>query len=415
MRLLFVSNNYEHPNKMHIANIWGLMGVSTFDFFGPGYSTEKELEAGLQIYWDEKGGYDALILDFNIVFLHSDYLDIRNAYDWHRYTLSSYSIFDAIRYADKIIEDAKKVDVVKILWYHCDTINISERWAGCVQTFLNYGFYLMGIGSEWCPEIEENEHMQIGRYSNRYRKLTLKNAEKIISIPCCTVDLSELYYHPLEKRSYDVVVPGNLNEYLYPLRSVILQKIEESQYSLYKDFYNRGLAYRDSNSRIGCTLYKCEEDKHTDMGLKYKSPYLDARLSNESIKMWRENYRVSLRNSKIGYADGGLSGQVVQKYVEIPAAGTMLISEDIPPLKNFGFKEWENIVLVTPDNVVEICDELFHNPQKMQNIADAGRRMILGKHTSVVHAEHVLEAITAIEKGQFRGTLWENGEFIILN
>lgn len=413
MKLLFVANNCEHPNEMHINNIRGFMNISTVDFFGPGYSTEKELKAGVQAYWEERGGYDALFLDFSFAMLQSEYLDIREAYHWHRYYMSDYNIFNAIRYADKIVAETFQIDTVKIVWYYFDTVKVSERWERCIQALLEQGFYFRGYGKEFVPEMEEGERIHSVGFSNRYREFSCKNEKKIISMPYQTASLQEWYNRPLEERPYDFVVPGSVDRKNNLSRMTIIEQLMNSRYSLYDQFYDRDLSYRMGKKRIECSLYKSDEDKYWDSKLKTASPYLNARLSRDSIAMWRENFSVSIRASKIGYTAGGLSRQIIRKYVEIPARGALLMSEDIPPLKNFGFIEGENIIVVTPENVIEICDELFQNPERMQDIADKGREMVFGKHTPEIHAKHTIASICAIQKGAFQGSRWENGEFII--
>lgn len=228
-----------------------------------------------------------------------------------------------------------------------------------------------------------------------------------------TVSPKEYFSNSLKDRMYDMTIPGNLDAFYYPERAKITKIMETSGYKVYDQYYERDFAYRMSVSRISQNIYWHEEDKLLDEKLESPCPYIDSKMTRESIVMWRENYNVALRKSKIGYACGGCANQLVRKYAEIPARGALLLCQNIKPLKNYGFKDWENMVTVTSDNVLEICDYLFKNPKEMQYIADNGRKMVFEKHTPIRQARHIIKAIEVIKTGTFGGSYWEDGEFII--
>lgn len=410
MKILFVSMNYEHANDMHINNVHGLMEAAEVEPFGIGYSTVDELEDGLKKHW-MNGKYDALILDFALAMLQMKHLDIRLAYHWHRYFISDYSVYEGVRYADRIVKEAKEIDSPKVLYYMFDPFTILESWENCIQDLLDEGFYFWGLGEELTPEIKETEYTRNVGWHNRYLNFLLRNSGKIISMPHCSVIYKEFCGTPLEKRQYDVTIPGNLAAAYYPDRGKIASKFEGTNYKVYGNYENRVMAYRDNEKRIYNTLYKREDDRMLDCKLKTPCQYIDSQVKREAISAWRESYNVGLRVSKMGYADGGLSLQILRKYVEIPARGTVLLCQNIPPLKCFGFQEWENMVPVTPESVLEICEYLYANPQKMQSIANEGRSMVFKKHTALIHAKHIIKAIEVIGTGKFKGAYWSDGDF----
>ncbi|MCX4351275.1 MAG: glycosyltransferase [Lachnospiraceae bacterium] len=412
-KILFVGMNHEHANDMHINNVQSFLEVAQVDFFGPGYTSREKLESGLGVFWKENGGYDVLILDFSLAMLQQEYLDIRLAYHWHRYFLSDFSIYQSIRWADNIVKDAKQVEAVKLIVYQFDTHTFIEAWEKCITDLLYCGFYFWGTGIEYFPPLAENEKTKEKGGTNRYFYFCKNNGDKILSMPYCTVNPKEYFSFPLESRTYDITIPGNLDAFFYPERSKISKIMETSGYKVYDQYYERAFAYRIAKSCVSQTLYRHEEDRLLDTKLAAPCPYIDSKLTRESIVMWRENYNVALRQSKIGYACGGYIHQLFRKFVEIPARGTLLLCQDIPPLKNYGFKNWENMITVTADNILEVIDYLFKNPKEMQHIADNGRKMVYEKHTPVRQAELILNAIKSIETGTFAGSYWENGEFIV--
>lgn len=412
-KILFVTTNHEHVNDMNLNNVQAFLEVAQVDFFGPGYVSKESLERGLGAFWKENGGYNVLILDFSLAMLQQEYLDMRLAFHWHRYFMSDFSIYQAIRWADNIVKDAKQVKAVKLLSYQFDTYTFTDVWENCINDLLSCGFYFWGNGIEYFPPLIVDEEMRKRGGSNRYFRFCEKNKAKIISMSYSTVTPKEYFSYPLENRMYDITIPGNLDAFYYPERGKITNIMKTSGYKVYDQYYERNFVYRTSEACVSQTIYQHEEDKILDTKLVTPCPYIDSKLTRESVVMWRESYNVALRQSKIGYACGGCANQLVRKYVEIPARGTLLLCQGIQPLKNYGFRDWENMVVVTPDNILEICDYLFKHPKEMQHIADNGRRMVYEKHTPIRQARHIIKAIEAIEAGTFNGSYWEDGEFIV--
>ncbi len=412
-KILFVTMNHEHANDMHINNVQAFLEISQVDFFGPGYVSKESMERGLGDFWKENGGYNVLILDFSLAMLQQEYLDIRLAFHWHRYFMSDFSIYQAIRWADNIVKEAKLVEAVKILLYQFDTYTFTDVWEKCIDELLFSGFYFWGNGIEYFPLLILDEEMRKKGGTNRYFDFCEKNKARIISMSYSTVSPKEFFAYPLKDRMYDITIPGNLDAFYYPERGKIANIMRTSGYKVYDQYYERNFAYRTSESCVSQTIYRHEEDKMLDTKLIAPCPYIDSKLTRESVVMWRESYNIALRQSKIGYACGGCANQLVRKYAEIPARGALLLCQNIKPLKNYGFKDWENMIMVSPDNILEICDYLFKNPKEMQYIADNGRKMVYEKHTPIRQARHIIKAIEAIKAGTFGGSYWEDGEFII--
>lgn len=415
MRLLIVCMNYEAPTSMFVNYYHSLAETAEVDFYGPGFSTEAELEMGILKYVDKKEPFEAVILIFSLLCSTLGLSEIRDIYQFHRNNLSDYSINQAVRYADRIIEDIKKIDSVKIILYDQDIINIRKEWHDCLESLLDNGFYILSQGKEVIPVLEEREGHTFGdglMINNQFRRLLEKYPQKSISIGTIAAIPGEYYWGPLENRKYDWVVPGNIDG-CYPNRGKILRELEQKNYKVFQGFIDRIMAYRTDSSRVERCEYQQEAVRQVDERLGKPNPYLQAALRRESIAAWRENYRVSLRKSKIAYADGGDGHIVVRKYIEIPASGTILAGENVTGLERWGFCNWENMVVVTPENVLDITEELLRNPEKMQDIANKGRQLVLKAHTMRKRAEDTVRVIESIRKGKYQGSYWENGEFII--
>lgn len=415
MKLLIASVNHEHPNTMHINYYHSLAEVAEVEFYGPGFSTREELEKGINRFVDKKGPFDAIILAFPLIMSSLKVSSIRDIYRNHRYFLSDYSVNQAVQYSDRIIEDIIKMDTIKILLYGQDIINICSEWQECLKDMLENGFYVMAPGREFIPELEEKEGQTFGEglmLNNRFKRLLEQYPEQSISIPFHAAVCGEYFFGALQNRTYDCVVPGNIDG-CYSMRGQIIQKLKQAGYQMYEEFIDRNMAYKVGAVRGERVDYAREDEQYVDSKLGKGSPYIKNNLKREEVARWRENYRVSLRSSKIAYADGGEGHMLVRKYIEIPACGTLLICENILGLDRLGFMDGKNMVAVTIKNVVDICMDLFENLEKMQQIASDGRRLVLTKHTSRHRAENTIGVIQEIMHGNYMGSYWERGEFVI--
>lgn len=413
MKILIASVNHEHPNTMHINYYNSLAEVAEVYYFGPGFSTKEELRRGISRYVDINGPFDAVICTFPLLMSSLEVSTVWEVYKWNRYFLSDYSVGEAIRYSCKIADEIRSMDIAKFVLFSQDTINISERWYYCLKELLEFGFYIISAAPEPNEYVEEEKTFGEGlSVNNRFWKLKEQYGERFITIPVTAAICSEFFFAPLEQREYDWVIPGNIDGCYYK-RGEILRQLEKAGYKIYDDFIDRTMAYRVDESRIKRCQYRRKADKMVDEYLGKNNPYLLNSFKREEIARWRENYNVSLRHSKAAYADGGEGRMIVRKYMEIPARGTLLMCENIPGLDKLGFRDGENMVMVTPENVLEISRELFKDLEKMQKIADNGRRLIISKHTSRNRAEGTVKAIEVILQGKYDGSYWENGEFKI--
>ncbi|MFG6357728.1 MAG: glycosyltransferase [Acetatifactor sp.] len=415
MKLLIVSMNYEDPSSMFVNYYHSLAEIAEVDFYGPGFSTEAELEQGILDYAEKEGPFEAVILIFSLLYSSLDLSSIRDIYQFHRCKLSDYSVNQVVRYADRIVDDIKKLDTVQMVLFDQDIINIRNEWYNCLADLLDGGFYILSPGIEFLPTFVEREGRSFGdglMLNNRFRNLLEKYPQRSISIGTIASIPGEYYWGPLENRKYDWVVPGNIDG-CYPNRGKILRMLEAKGYKVFQGFIDRTMAYRVDSSRIERCEYQQGIVRQVDERLGKPSPYLQAAMRRESIAAWRENYKVSLRKSKIAYADGGDGHVVVRKYIEIPANGTLLAGDNVMGLERWGFRNWENMVIVTPENVLDITEELLKNPEKMQDIANKGRQLVLSVHTTRKRAEDTIRAIESIRNGKYQGSYWEDGKFII--
>ena len=418
MKLLIVSLNYAYFNNMYVNYFNSLAEVSDVTFYGPGFSEKNELKNGILHFLKVNEDFDAIIVDFLMFTMSLKYNvmpSIRTKYFWHRYLLSEYSISEAIRYTDKILEQIQQIDTTRILMYTEDTSTIREIWVDCIRKFLRDGFYLLSLGEDFVPEtIYDGACFGSLPMNNAFFHLLKDFPEKSISIPIAAVVCNDYSFRPLEKRNYDWIVPGSRLKGAYHMRNKMDDLLKSAGYKVFENNSSiRAMKEEKDMNRMEYCHYYRDEDRYLDAKLQLNNPYLPVRITREAVASWRESYLYGIQASKVAYADGGNSRQLVHKFMEIPASGTLLAGENVCGLEKMGFQNGENMVIVNEDNILDISQSLFKNSELMQRIANSGRKLVLKCHTSHSRAQDTIRAIRAIKNHNFYGSYWSEGNFHI--
>ena len=81
--------------------------------------------------------------------------------------------------------------------------------------------------------------------------------------------------------------------------------------------------------------------------------------------------------------------------------------------EQMGFKPNVNMIEATPKNILAVSKKIFENPGYMQEVANNGRKLIIEKHTFTNRARDTKRAFEKIQKEDYRGSHWENGDLIL--
>ena len=111
----------------------------------------------------------------------------------------------------------------------------------------------------------------------------------------------------------------------------------------------------------------------------FHAPSLGNRQTNHDLV--GEDYARLLNRSFLSAGCGTACRYLTLKLLEIPAARSCLIAEEIEVLKALGFVDGVNCVFATPKNVVEKVQHLLNNREKLQAITDAGFELVHQRHT----------------------------------
>lgn len=80
-------------------------------------------------------------------------------------------------------------------------------------------------------------------------------------------------------------------------------------------------------------------------------------------------------------ACGTFANDIVRKHLEIPACGTCLITQRTPTVEAAGFVDLKNCVFADDHDVLDKLDWLFQRQEDLEEIKQAGRRLVDKHHT----------------------------------
>ena len=181
------------------------------------------------------------------------------------------------------------------------------------------------------------------------------------------------HYHQEYNRNpiYKCVLSGKCTEKQYPLRNQIklynsnfieklnhpgyhIQKKESVVYENYSKYLNKYFcSVSDSGKSYGTFKYKITgEERFFEKNI---DEYLIEKMGNSKIDAFKKK------------------GQLLLKYFEIPASGSLLIAdEDISDIFELGYKPDVNFVAINSKNALSIIEDCCLNPDKYEKIRYQG-------------------------------------------
>ena len=109
-----------------------------------------------------------------------------------------------------------------------------------------------------------------------------------------------------------------------------------------------------------------------------------------------EEYIEVINKAKICITGGSIFNAPVQKYIEIPAVKTLLMSNWFADLGLLGFRDGYNMVAYNKENLVKRVEGLLKDKNMLNGIATNGLKLIHEKHTSTIRAEQFINNICQI-------------------
>lgn len=419
MRLLMIDINGEHPNVM-----WrNFKNALSFEFdikcYGPGFVSTTELEKGLHKFIEKNNGFDIIVVTSYLfrAAIGSETGNLRGTYGDFSYLLSQYNLAECIRFSASILHELDEIrDIAKIILVQGDVVTMPKALATAYRKKFDAGYYYLGWG--FIHEYSKDREFRKNKLTNQHKNICQEYHNKIISLPICAINENNLCYTELAARPFDWIVPGNIKG--YHQREIAQKILMEQGVKLWNEDKERSeLTYNHLKLK---NIMNIQFDTLYDRVVSIimmimRNPkhryHIHMPLSPRAIGGYRENYLDALKITKYAYVDGGPGHVVVGKYMEVPAAGTVMIGETACGLRDMGFVPGVHMIEVSADGLKKMIPEIEHDIDHMQEIADNAKRLVVEKHTYRKRAEAFRRACEKIREGEFIGSHWENGDFIL--
>jgi hypothetical protein len=392
MKLLFIDayHHYLNPTST-LLPILVATASPEVSYYGPGYSSEMELQEGIQKFVDHTGPYDGVVLGMHVPLFTSgdEGLLVRNAGNVQRYTSFGSKPHTLLPFFRDVIQN---IGALPIRFRFISLLNFDyyATTSRHIDVFERLDAHLIAPGAEFAPSVSElpswvweEKHFirKKGMISSSWLDYLTQRPERIISLTHFIAD-DEFSFRGLSERKHRVSIPGI--EYL--MRKKGREALKKS-----------GL--RPGTKPIFNVMRYADR-----LGIRVFAKYL-------TLKMYHAAYHGNLIDTRFAYTAREGFGIPVRKFFEIPAAGALMMC--LPPhgFSALGFRNGESYVEVDPESLPDALLDLEKDPVRSQAIATAGRSLVLHQHTLSARASQFGECLKAISDNTFGGSFWRDGGF----
>lgn len=375
MNILLVDMNMKYMAPTRFNTISMLKSCFNVDFYGLGYVDEYTLKQGLKKFIsrsDKK--YDFIFIDY-IIALGIDFE--RENFKFFPYHVKFFDYKLIKKYINKISLEAKEIDIPKIIiMLEFDYYSVSENTLRKLEQIDNSYYLTNGDDFLGSCHSETNKEKHNKYASNNFLTFIETNYNKIITF-VTYISENEFFWGDISNRKFKICVPG-VNYYR---RKKAIQLLKNN-YKLPSKLYMKVFSAMDK--------------------LKI-NPYSNLILLN----LYNTLYWKMLIESMTAFVSAGAYNGPVRKFFEIPAAGCCMIMDPFNGYDKLGFKQNENFIFSTYDNLIEVLQNI--TLKEIDDIAKSGRELIWEKHTTVKRAKNLYIILESILNKNFNGTYWDNG------
>src|SRR5262249_23140754 len=101
------------------------------------------------------------------------------------------------------------------------------------------------------------------------------------------------------------------------------------------------------------------------------------------------------------------------KMMEIPASGAVLVVDPPVGFGALGFEDRVSAVVCRPNEIIDVHRWLASDVDRAQAISDAGRKIVVERHSVAARGRQLATAIDLIMNGRFAGSRWSDGELCL--
>jgi len=375
-KILFLGFNrdYISPYADIILNILG--SIMDISFYGPGYSSQKELDLGIDQWIVNQEQYDFIMIDCVVATWSNDLqgIDVEKMFSTANLKFDT-NIF--LKFVNQFYTFFNKSSQKKIILANWDGYNLKKYIADFVTKTNSLVIDFQGTMIDSVESINKKYPFKKLNLNDNWFNFIKQNKERIITVPH-TIYSSEFDLSPLENRKHNFTVVGS------------------GYFERKKALKMTTLSFRTQSFISKLRLY---------INMQFSIKMTSARLNN-----YQFHYYDIISNSKSSFCSGGPMLYGVRKYFEIPSRGTVAIGWDCSGFNDMGFMDGVNFLKVK--NNIEIKDILeSYSVEELQKIANEGRMLIWRNHSDWARKKQLLETFNLISEGKFNGSYWEKGTY----
>jgi hypothetical protein len=387
-RALFIGINQRYINATNSLLPSMLQRSCDVRFFGPGFVHQDTLAAGVESYVDAIGGVD-IVLVTNQCAAGMD-ADRLNTY-LGRYTALLNGGRVTVPFLDDVGAFCRRnrgrticaltdLDPHGVQQHSLDAV--LER-AGYFLCWGNGFLDALGDSDAVRSEAYLQKRLQRAQPLGLFDRFADANRAHMINLGHMVAD-SEFYWSTLGVRRYDAAVPGSG----YARRKRVLTALKSS-----RDLRVRGLGYM--------YLFKAAQR------LRLR-PYANFYL----VHLYNLAFQRALGQTRACVTDGGGNNFPVRKFLEIPAAGAVMVCWPSVGLESLGFRDGVHAVFVSSeDQAVDAVRQIARDAERFEPMASAGRALVHERHTTAARGAQLACAVSGILSGTFSGSSWADGQF----
>ena len=320
-KILFLGFNtkYVHPYTQNVINILG--SIMDLKFYGPGFSTKKDLDLGVDKWIVSQGQFDYLVIDSSVVGWTNSSVEG----DPYKILSMNYFKFEAsifFKFVKQFHSFFIKSNLKKIIIANWDPYNLSDEIVTQISISNSLIIDFMGESlSESIGKLENTQNLQKVKVNDNWYDFIKQNKERIITFPHFINSL-EFDFSTLDNRTNNFAVIG----------AGYIERKEAIKLATFR-------------FKIRAFLIKIWMYIH----IKFIRKMTILRLVN-----YQTIYFKTISNSVFVYCSGGWLSYPVRKYFEIPSRGSVAIGRHCWGFSNLGFVDGENFLIAKNNTELEV-------------------------------------------------------------
>ena len=375
-RILFLGFNRDFisPYADIVLNILG--SITDISFYGPGYSSQKELDLGIDQWIVNQEQYDFIMIDCLVATWPANHqgIDVKKIFPTSNLKFDTNIFLNFVNQFYTFFNNSPKKKIILANW---DGYKLKKYIVDFVTKTNALIIDPQGIMVNSAENINKKYPFKKLDLNDNWFDFLNHNKERIITVPHAICS-SEFDLTPLDNRKHNFTVVGSN----YPEREEAL-KMTSYNFRI-QSFINKFKSY-----------------------IYFK---LSKKLTSASLNNYQFRYYDIISNSKFSFCSGGPMFSLIRKYFEIPSRGTVSIGWECNGFNDMGFIDGVNFLKVKSNNEIKDILESY-SLKEIQKIANEGRKLIWRNHSDWARRKQLLETFNLISEGKFNGSYWEKGMY----